>query len=268
MDSRILLTERGPVHYWVSHVEGAPALVLLHGLTADHTLFAKQFEAFEGKFTLLAWDAPAHGASRPYDGFDYSLAAEHLRAILDIEGIAHATFIGQSMGGFIAQGFLANNPAYGDGFIAIDTCPLGESYYSASDRWWLGHVEALVRCYPLGILRAAMVRACARTPWARENMRTILAAYPKRELCHLMGIGFGGFLSYNSDVVVPCRTLLLLGELDRTGKVRGYNEAWHERTGYPLVVVKGAAHNANADQPEFVNAQIEAFVAECTETKR
>ena len=99
-------------------------------------------------------------------------------------------------------------------------------------------------------------------------MRTILAAYPKRELCHLMGIGFGGFLSYNSDVVVPCRTLLLLGELDRTGKVRGYNEAWHERTGYPLVVVKGAAHNANADQPEFVNAQIEAFVAECTETKR
>ena len=267
MEKRTLLTERGPVNYWVSHTEGAEALVMLHGLTADHTMFQKQFEALEGKYTLLAWDAPAHGTSRPYDGFDYRLATEHLRAILDIEGITHATFIGQSMGGFIAQGFLAQNPTYGDGFIAVDTCPLGVGYYSASDRWWLSRVEPLALWYPLGLLRWAMVRACARTAWARDNMRTILEAYTRRELCHLMGIGFGGFSTYNRDMALPCKTLLLLGEFDRTGKVRAYNEAWHRRTGYPLVIVKGAAHNANADQPAFVNAQIEAFVAELTAKK-
>ncbi len=261
MEKRTLLTDGGPVNYWVSHVEGAPALVLLHGLTADHTMFDKQVDAFEGRYTLLLWDAPAHGTSRPYSGFSYPQALEHLRAILDIEGIASATFIGQSMGGFIAQAFLSQNPAYGDGFIGVDTCPLGEGYYSKSDRWWLMHVEPLARWYPLGLLRWGIVRACARTAWARANMRAILAPYSKDELCRLMGYGFGGFFSINRDTTLPCDALLLLGEHDRTGKVRAYNEAWHARTGYPLVMVKNAAHNANADQPAFVNTQIEAFVA-------
>ena len=40
---------RGTVTYWISRQEnGKLPLVLLHGLTADHTLFDKQVEAFQG----------------------------------------------------------------------------------------------------------------------------------------------------------------------------------------------------------------------------
>lgn len=260
MERRVLLTERGPVVYWVSHAEGAKALVLLHGLTADHTLFEKQAQALEGRYTLLLWDAPAHGESRPYEGFDYAAAAAHLRAILDIESIAKAVFIGQSMGGFVAQAFLSQNPAYGEGFIGVDTCPFGLGYYSASDRWWLKRVEAMARWYPVSLLKSGIVKQCARTPYARENMRRILAAYSKDELCRLMGYGFGTFMDANRDMEIPCRTLILVGQYDKTGKVRAYCDAWHQKTGYPLVVVPDAAHNANADQPEFVNEQIVRFV--------
>ncbi len=261
MEKRTLLTERGPVNYWVSHVEGAPALVLLHGLTADHTLFDKQVEAFEGRYTLIVWDAPAHGTSRPYNGFDYQLAVSHLRELLDIEGITRATFVGQSMGGFIAQAFLAQNPAFGAGLVGIDTCPLGEKYYSRGDQWWLERVEGMARLYPLALLRWAMARVCARTAYARANMRAILATYTKDELCRLMGYGFGGFFTINRDIVLPCDVLLLVGAHDHTGKVRAYNSAWSQATGYPLVIVPDASHNANADNPTFVNAQIETFVA-------
>jgi len=260
MEKRTLLTVRGPVCYWVSHVENAPALVLLHGLTADHTLFDRQAEAWEGTYTLLAWDAPAHGASRPYEGFDYQEAVDHLRTILDIEGITRATFIGQSMGGFIAQAFLAQNPAYGEGFISVDSCPLGLEYYTKSDRWGLPHAEAMTRLYPLSMLRWSMVHACARTPAARDNMRSILAPYTKDVLCRLIGYGCGSFFTINRDIMLPCNVLLLVGAHDHTGKVRAYNEAWHRKTGYPLVIVPNAAHNANADNPTFVNAQVEAFL--------
>lgn len=261
MENRTLLTERGSVSYWVAHREGAKALVFLHGLTADHTLFDAQWVDFAQTYTVLAWDAPAHGRSRPYDGFDYLLATEHLREILKIEGITKAVLIGQSMGGFIAQLFLDRFPEMGEGFIGIGTCPLGHAYYSASDRWWLTHVEPFAKLYPAWMLRAAIVRQCACTQAGRDNMRKILAQYQKAELCSLMGVAFGAFLTINREVQLPCPTLLLIGEKDHTGKVRAYNERWHAQTGYPLVTVPDAAHNANADNPTFVRMQIAALIA-------
>ena len=264
MQAKLLQTSHGNVAYWVSRVEGARALVFLHGLTADHTLFEKQLDAFGQTYTLLAWDAPAHGESRPYDAFDYDLATEHLKAILDRENIAKAVFIGQSMGGFVAQAFMSRYPAYAEGFIGIDTCPFGEQYYSKSDRWWLQHVEPLAKLYPLAVMRWAIVKVCTSTPYARQNMRKILAGYTGAELCRLMGLAFGGFMDANHDMTIPCPTLILVGKLDRTGKVQAYCKAWHQQTGYPLLVIDHASHNANADQPETVNREIEKFIANLT----
>ena len=45
-------TSHGSIHYWIS-LDGArkePELVFLPGLTADHRLFDKQIEFFEGKY--------------------------------------------------------------------------------------------------------------------------------------------------------------------------------------------------------------------------
>ena len=260
MQAKTLPTEHGDIAYWVSPVVGARTLVFLHGLTADHTLFEKQLAAFEHTYSLLAWDAPAHGQSRPYDTFRYGLATECLKAILDRESITHAVLIGQSMGGFIAQDFISKYPQYVDAFIGIDTCPFGERYYSKSDRWWLERVEPLARLYPLNVMRWAIAKQCACTPYARQNMRDILNGYSKDELCRLMGLAFGGFIAANHDMAITCPTLILVGRLDHTGKVQAYCKAWHEHTGFPLVVIDHASHNANADQPEIVNAQVERFV--------
>ena len=70
----------------------------------------------------------------------------------------------------------------------------------------------------------------------------------------------GDFLTINRDITIPCPTLLMIGEFDKTGKVRQYCDAWHEKTGFPLLVIANAAHNANADQPERVNQAIQQFV--------
>lgn len=63
MHEKLYETDRGQIHYWVS--EPTPkdelTLVFLPGLTADHRLFEKQIEHFEGRYPLLVWDAPGHG---------------------------------------------------------------------------------------------------------------------------------------------------------------------------------------------------------------
>ena len=56
----------GQIHYWTAEAPGRPWLVFLPGLTADRRLFDKQTQALSPRFNCLVWDAPAHGASRPF----------------------------------------------------------------------------------------------------------------------------------------------------------------------------------------------------------
>lgn len=262
MKEKSIHSHRGSVVYWLSKCqdETAKTIAFLHGLTGDHTLFEKQADYFAREYHVLCWDAPAHGSSRPYDDFSYANAAEELKAILDAEQISQVILVGQSMGGYVAQAFLKQYPELVMGFVGIDTSPFGVAYYSRSDQWWLRQVEWMSLCFPHKMLVKAIASSCTYTQYAYEAMRTMLSLYTKRELCHLMGIAYAAFLKENCDLDIQCPVLLLLGEYDKTGKVRQYCEAWRDRTGYPLHIIRNAAHNSNMDNWEEVNAEIERFI--------
>ena len=254
-------TENGNIVYWINNCSKEDyALVFLHGLIADHTLFEKQVSYFGGRFKVLCWDAPAHGKSRPYLKFSYRSAAKHLKDILEKEQIKKAVFIGQSMGGYVIQTFLKYYPELAIGLIGIDITPFGFSYYSNSDKWWLRQIERMSHCCPYKALVKAIAKSCTCTQYAYKNMYTALKQYTKQEVCHLMGIGYAGFLEENCDLALRIPVLILIGEDDRTGKVNEYCKVWQEKTGYPLHVIKNAAHNSNIDNYEQVNSEIEKFV--------
>lgn len=260
MKEKRLTSERGTVYYWIEKQSDAKTLVFLPGLTANHHLFDAQIEHFVRKYTVLVWDAPAHGKSRPYRAFSYSHLAEELRAILDAERIEQAVLIGQSAGGFVAQSFVERFPDMVEGIFGIGTCPYGTEYYSQSDIFWLKQIGWMAKMYPDQMLRQGIARMCAATERGRRNMLQMLRDYQKEELCYLMHLGFAGFLPEIRDVTMTCPVWLAVGEKDRTGKVRKYNAMWHKKTGYPLYVIPGAAHNANDDCPEVVNGLIEKLV--------
>ena len=115
-------TTSGTIHYWISKAGAEqPWLIFLPGLTADHRLFDRQMADLGARFNCLVWDAPAHGASRPFR-LDFSLddlAAYHHK-ILMYEGVAHSVFVGQSMGGYIAQAYAMRWPESVDGVITND----------------------------------------------------------------------------------------------------------------------------------------------------
>ncbi|MEG2629099.1 MAG: alpha/beta hydrolase, partial [Raoultibacter sp.] len=64
----------------------------------------------------------------------------------------------------------------------------------------------------------------------------------------------------NKDMTFSFPVLILLGDSDRTGKVKEYCEAWASHTSYPLHIIQNAAHFSNGDNPGQVNAEIEAFI--------
>lgn len=262
MLEKILHSESGNVHYWISNTirKESLSLFFLHGLTASHDLFVNQIGYFEKDYNVIVWDAPAHGMSRPYHDFSYEKAANDVIKILKENKIDSAVLIGQSMGGFIAQSVIKRFPEYVKAFVSIDSTPFGEKYYSKIDRWILKHFEGMSKLYPDKSLRKAIAKQNTNSKHAYENMYNMVSVYDKDELCHLMAIGYAGFMEDNCNLQINCPILLIVGEKDNTGKVRQYNKAWSNDINVPITWIRDAAHNSNDDQPEQVNRCIKEFL--------
>lgn len=83
-----------------------PAVVLLHGLPCNHTIWNNLVAGLSGSYTFILPDFPGAGESpeRP-EGFLLKDIAVELNEILDKENIVEAIIAGHSMGGYTAMAF-------------------------------------------------------------------------------------------------------------------------------------------------------------------
>lgn len=265
MTEKVFATPLGELHYWVAPGEKeAPWLVMLPGLTADHRLFERQTEAFAGRYPCLVWDAPGHGASRPFrlEVFMDELTG-WLHALLRREGAKRPVLIGQSMGGYIAQAYSKRYPGTVAGFVSVDSAPLSRAYFSGWELALLRHAYWLYRLIPWKLLLKWGSTGTARSPYGRALMARMMEGYAPQEYCRLAAWGYRLLslaVEAHGNREPDCPVLLLCGEEDRAGSSRRYNRAWAARAGHRLVWLKGAGHNSNTDAPEEVNRLIEEFV--------
>jgi pimeloyl-ACP methyl ester carboxylesterase len=257
-----LESKNGCVHYWISRNSNSNAkcIIFTHGLTANHTMFEKQVEYFKESYTMITWDVPLHGLSRPYQNFSYENTAKDLKNILNKENIQKVILVGMSMGGYPSQEFAYHYPENVDRMVMLDTTPFGLKYYSKSDLWWLKQVAPLGKRFPNNMLRKSMAKSVSKTNYSYQKMIEMLKPLSKTEIIEQMDIAYGKFAKENKDVQFNFPILLLLGEYDTTGKVKQYNQAWAKATNYPLHIIKHAAHFSNGDNPEQVNLEIENFI--------
>ncbi len=267
MREKVYDTPRGPIHYWVGALPGeGPTLVLLPGLTADHRLFDRQVEHFEGKVSLLAWDAPGHAASWPFE-LDFTLMdkARWLDEILTVEGLKRPVIVGQSMGGYVGQAYAQLFPEKLAGFVSIDSAPLGREYVTGLEIWLLKRMEPVYRRYPWKWLLKSGTNGVATSAYGRELMRQMMLTYDGDQARYAALSGHGMRMlaeAMEADLpyAIDCPAMLICGTKDRAGSCVRYNRAWHKKTGIPLHWIEGAGHNSNADRPDEVNALIEGLL--------
>lgn len=262
---KILQTGKGAVHYWVTPgKQERPWLVFLPGLTADHHLFDKQISFFGREYPCLAWDAPAHAASRPFPlTFSMDDMSKYLHAILEAEGIEQPVLIGQSLGGYIAQCYLALYPGTVSGFVSIDSAPLSRKYFSSWELAALKHTKGMYAAIPWKLLLKWGIYGTSQTPYGRELMEKTWAVYNREEYIDLADHGFrilAEAAEARPEYRIDCPALLLCGEKDAAGSAKSYNRRWAKTENLRLVWLKGAGHNSNTDVPEEVNRLILEFL--------
>ena len=274
MIEKIHSTRCGEIHYYITKIDREEkTLIFLPGLTADHRLFDKQIEYFEGKYSVLVWDAPGHASSWPFS-FDFSLAdkATWLNEIMDKEGIKEPVIIGQSMGGYLGQAYMEQFPGRLKGFISIDSAPLQRAYITGIELWLLKRMEPVYRCYPWKALLKSGSEGVATSVYGRKLMYDMMMVYDKdhKRYAKLAGHGFqmlANAIEADLPYKIDCPALLICGKEDKAGSAKSYNARWHERTGLPIVWINEAGHNSNTDQPDEINHLIEEFVLNLCSTR-
>lgn len=100
---------------------GGPALVMVHGVGLNASVWTPQVAAFAGRYRVVAYDTLGHGGSvaPPADAGLPHYAAQ-LKHLLDALGVERALLMGHSMGALIATLFAIEHPGRVDALIAAN----------------------------------------------------------------------------------------------------------------------------------------------------
>jgi len=238
-----------------------PPLVLVHSAADDGRAWQPQLVALSDAFTVVAWDEPGAGGSSDLPP-NFALAdyAHCLAAFIEALALGPAHVAGLSWGGTVAQELYRHHPELVATLILVDT-------YAG----WKGSLpEEEVRA------RVAGAREMLAAPPAEFDPRLpgLFAGDPPGEFVALLEeIAIGvrrSTLSAQLRVMaeadqrdllprIAVPTLLVWGELDARSPLsvaRQFEQAIADAT---LVVIPGAGHVSQLEQPDLVNAAVREF---------
>lgn len=238
-----------------------PPLVFVHGAAEDARVWRPQVQGLADDFTVVAWDQPGAGGSDDLpEHFEIADVADCLARLIEALGLAPAHVAGLSWGGTVVLELYRRHPALVRTLIMIDT-------YAG----WRGSLpEAEVRA------RVAGARQMLAAPPGEFDpaLPGLFAGDPPAAFVPLLRaiaadvrpatLGRQLVLMARADqrdllprVAVP--TLLVWGELDVRSPLavaRQFEEAIPDTE---LVVIEGAGHVSNLEQPERVNEAVRRF---------
>lgn len=263
LSERTLLRSGSTIHYWVGGPEGRPLVTLTHGATMDHRMFDAQIPALADSYRVLIWDVRGHGRSQPLGiNFSIAAAAEDLLAIMAQEGYELAVFVGQSMGGYIAQEIVFRRPACALALVTIGVTSITRAY-PKFDEWALALTPAIVRLWPYEHLKRYTARMTALSPEARAYAYEAMSQVRKSDVAAIMN-AVGRGLHEEPGYQIPVPALLTHGDRDDAGRIRAYAQQWSdEQPTARYTIIPNAGHNANQDNPVFFNQLLLDFLREC-----
>jgi pimeloyl-ACP methyl ester carboxylesterase len=238
-----------------------PLLLLVHGAASDGRMWSPQLEGLAGELTVVAWDEPGAGGSSDLPA-DFSLEdyADSLAGLIEELALGPAHVAGLSWGGTVALELYRRRPELVATLILVDTYAGWKGSLPAEEV--RARVEGARRMLaaPPGEFDPVLPGLFAGDPPAEftgllgEVARAVRPASLERQLQLMAEADLTGVLP---RVEVPA--LLLWGELDVRSPLGVAREFERAIPDTELVVIPGAGHVSNLEEPEIFNAAIREF---------
>lgn len=249
------------LHYWLTGPEDAPLVVFTHGVGMDHHMFEAQVQALADSYRILTWDVRGHGLSKLTGTFSLQEAMQDLLAILDQLGYAKATLVGQSLGGYIGQMIAYHHPQRVTALVLISCTPITDNPS------FLQRIQRRLSGLLIDLLPYPFIKAQASN---YTTVRSEVQAYAANAIGQVSKRDFAQIwrqvmqLHYDAPgYQIEPPSLLAYGAYDAIKSVTEEMPKWAARNpNSHCVVIPGAGHNANQDNPTFCNKMIADFLDE------
>lgn len=254
------------MHY--QDIGEGPVLVFGHSYLWDHTMWADQIAALSQSYRCIVPDCWGHGQSMVAPAATRSFAdyARDVLALLDALSIETFSLVGLSSGGMWATEIAIQAPTRVQALILMDTFVALEPQVAHAKYFnMIETVESAQRFTPEAVDFIVPLHAStqsANSDWLMAFKDRLLAMGPE-QACALAKMGrmvYGRRDMFEEAEELTIPTLIMVGAED---KMRPVLESYlmHDGiVGSELVVLPGAGHMINLEQPDVVTQHLSAFL--------
>ncbi|MFT4782707.1 MAG: pimeloyl-ACP methyl ester carboxylesterase [Yoonia sp.] len=250
--------------YELSGSEGAPVVVLIHGLGLNKDCWQWTTPALTDAYRILSYDLYGHGGSAaPPETPSLPLFSEQLKRLLDHCGIEYATIAGFSLGGMIARRFAQDTPQRAQALVILHSPHKRSDDAQAAI---LRRVDQARETGPQSTVEAALERwftEAFRTanPEMMETVRGWVTANYK-EIYHTI---YRVLATGIDEIVAPsppitCPALVITGDEDYGNGPEMSHAIAAEIAGAKALILPGLRHMALVEAPEAINRPIREFL--------
>jgi triacylglycerol lipase len=240
-------------------IGSGPAIVIVHGVGGHKEDWQGVAEDLAETHTVYAVDMLGFGgSSRNAKDLKISTQAAAIKSLLETERVAKASLIGNSVGGWVTATFASTYPEMTDKLVVID--PAGfEAMFQGEPpvNLFPDDVEQMKK-----LLSYVIHSDFAHTPAFAEQAFAAFTASGEKAIVPVLWPGL--FESARLEAILPkvkSPTLFIWGKEDRLFPVALCPYLTALTPGAKSVVIEGASHFVQVDQPAKLIEALETFLA-------
>lgn len=248
------------VNYRLDGHEDSPVVMLSNSLLSDFTMWDGQMDVLASRYRVLRYDQRGHGGTETTPApYDIELLAGDASALIDALELKRVHFIGLSMGGFTGQILAVQCPEKVASLTLCDTASV-----MPPESMWNERIEIAETKGILGLVEGTLER------WFTSYFRETRKEQLQQVRAMILGASTEGYIAccrairdMNLSGVlrrISVPTIIIVGEDDPACPVSAA-EALHDGiAGSELIVLSGAAHLPNIEQPVAFNEALLGFL--------
>jgi 3-oxoadipate enol-lactonase len=250
------------INYDIQGPQEAPVILLSHALATNLNMWESQTKVLSRTFRVLRYDTLGHGATATPPGpVTLDQLAGQAGGLLDALGIAHAHFLGISMGGMIGQTLALARPKL---LTSLTLCNSSSRMPAEAQPLWkerikIAESEGMEPLVEPTIGRWFTPPFRQAQPQVIDRVRGWIRATPPAgytACCH--AIAALDLIERIPAIKLP--TLVIAAEED-PGTPATMSRSINERiAGSELVMIPAASHLANLEQADIFNRTLSSFL--------
>lgn len=240
-----------------------PLLLFLHGIGGNKDVFDPQLPAFDDQWRAAAWDMPGYGESVLQGEMTFEMLADSVAQLADDLGEEQFDLVGHSMGGMVAQEFVARYPGRVRRLVLAGTSP---AFGKPGGDWQREFLAARLQPLDEGRTPADFATELVETMFGNNKDQKAMsraalamaALSPETYRAALNCIvTFNRLESLSS---IACPTLLIAGSEDNNAPPKVVERMAQKIAGAEYACMEGAGHLMNLEAADAFNGIVRDFL--------